>query len=108
MGHNLTTQKRGKGTSVYKSRGFRALGEIRHQEYSEQEKKDKITGTVKDIVHSPGHYAPIAKIVYGREEALTIAPFGLRVGEYRVILDIIKNKLIMLVLEVGHRKNIYK
>ena len=81
MGHNLTTQKRGKGTSVYKSRGFRALGEIRHQEYSEQEKKDKITGTVKDIVHSPGHYAPIAKIVYGREEALTIAPFGLRVGD---------------------------
>lgn len=34
--------------------------------------------------------------------------FRLRVGEYRVILDIVKNKLMILVLEVGHRKNIYK
>jgi len=34
--------------------------------------------------------------------------FRLRVGDYRVILDIKKNKLIIYVLEVGHRKNIYK
>ena len=32
----------------------------------------------------------------------------LRVGEYRVILDIKQNKLIILVIEIGHRKNIYK
>ena len=31
----------------------------------------------------------------------------LRVGEYRVILDIKQNKLIILVVEVGHRKKIY-
>jgi len=34
--------------------------------------------------------------------------YRLRVGEYRVILDIEKEKLIILVLMVGHRKNIYK
>ena len=34
--------------------------------------------------------------------------FRLRVGEYRVILDIQKNKLIIFVVEIGHRKNIYK
>jgi mRNA interferase RelE/StbE len=34
--------------------------------------------------------------------------FRLRVGEYRVILDIQKNKLIIFVVEMGHRKNIYK
>ena len=34
--------------------------------------------------------------------------FRLRVGNYRVILDIIKNKLIIHVIEIGHRKNIYK
>lgn len=34
--------------------------------------------------------------------------FRLRVGEYRVILDIRKNKLFIFVVEVGHRKNIYK
>jgi|TARA_Y100000310_G_C20371272_1_gene663620 mRNA interferase RelE/StbE len=34
--------------------------------------------------------------------------FILRIGEYRVILDIKQTKLIILVIEVGHRKNIYK
>ena len=34
--------------------------------------------------------------------------YRLRVGDYRIILEIEKEKLIMLVLMVGHRKNIYK
>lgn len=34
--------------------------------------------------------------------------YKLRVGDYRVILDLIKNDLIVLVLKLGHRKNIYK
>ena len=34
--------------------------------------------------------------------------FRLRVGDYRLILDIQNNKLIIIVLELGHRKNIYK
>lgn len=33
--------------------------------------------------------------------------FRLRVGDYRVILDIQEEKLVILVLEVGHRKNVY-
>ena len=34
--------------------------------------------------------------------------YRLRVGDYRVILDIQQGKLIILVLEIGHRKNVYK
>ena len=34
--------------------------------------------------------------------------YKLRVGDYRIIMDIIENDIIILVLEVGHRKNIYK
>ncbi len=34
--------------------------------------------------------------------------FRLRAGDYRIILDIKEDKLIIYVLEVGHRKNIYK
>ena len=34
--------------------------------------------------------------------------YKLRVGDYRIILDIQKDKLIILVINVGHRKNIYK
>ena len=32
----------------------------------------------------------------------------LRIGEHRAILDIKNNKLIILVLEIGYRKDIYK
>ena len=34
--------------------------------------------------------------------------FRLRVGDYRVILDIKSRKLVIMVVEIGHRKNIYK
>ena len=34
--------------------------------------------------------------------------YKLRVGGYRIIMDIIENDIVILVLEVGHRKNIYK
>jgi mRNA interferase RelE/StbE len=36
-----------------------------------------------------------------------IALFSLRVGDYRIILDIKRNSLIILVLKVGRRKNVY-
>ena len=35
------------------------------------------------------------------------AYYRLRVGDYRVILDIRDNTLIIFVIEVGHRKSIY-
>lgn len=34
--------------------------------------------------------------------------YRLRAGDYRVILDIAENRLIIFVIELGHRKNIYK
>lgn len=34
--------------------------------------------------------------------------YKLRVGDYRIILDIEKDKLIILILKIGHRRNIYK
>lgn len=34
--------------------------------------------------------------------------FRLRVGEFRVIVDIRNNELVIMVLEIGHRRNIYK
>jgi len=34
--------------------------------------------------------------------------YRLRVGDYRVILDIYNDELIILVIKIGHRKNIYK
>ncbi len=34
--------------------------------------------------------------------------YRLRVGDYRVILDLNKEKLIILVLRIGHRRNVYE
>lgn len=34
--------------------------------------------------------------------------FRFRVGDYRVIFDMDNNKLLILILQVGHRKSIYK
>ena len=34
--------------------------------------------------------------------------YKLRVGDYRVIMDIDKTNLLVLVIEIGHRKDIYK
>ncbi|MDP2672440.1 MAG: type II toxin-antitoxin system RelE/ParE family toxin [Nanoarchaeota archaeon] len=34
--------------------------------------------------------------------------FRLRVGNYRIILDIQNDKLVIVVVELGHRKKIYK
>ena len=34
--------------------------------------------------------------------------FKLRVGDYRVIMDIDKEKVLILVIKIGHRKKIYK
>jgi len=34
--------------------------------------------------------------------------YKLRVGDYRVIANIVQNKLVIYILEIGHRKNIYK
>jgi mRNA interferase RelE/StbE len=34
--------------------------------------------------------------------------FRLRVGDYRIIMDIQEDKLIIFIVELGHRKNIYK
>lgn len=33
--------------------------------------------------------------------------FSLRVGDYRLIVDIQQNQFIIIVIEIGHRKNIY-
>ena len=33
--------------------------------------------------------------------------FRLRMGDYRLILNIQNNRLIIIVVEIGHRKNVY-
>ena len=34
--------------------------------------------------------------------------YKLRIGDYRLFLDVDKGKLLILVLKIGHRKSVYK
>lgn len=45
---------------------------------------------------------------YSYAKRLVNSPyFRLRVSDYRIILDIRESKLLIFVIELGHRKNIY-
>ncbi|MAG08641.1 cytotoxic translational repressor of toxin-antitoxin stability system [Candidatus Woesearchaeota archaeon] len=59
----------------------------------------RIISTIKRCRIRP--YAHVKKIVESPY-------FRLRVGDYRVIMDICDNKLRIFVIEMGHRKNIYR
>ena len=61
--------------------------------------QDRIVSTLKRCRIRP--YSHVKKIVGSKF-------FRLRVGDYRVIVDIQNNQLLIHVIEVGHRKKIYK
>ena len=62
----------------------------------------------------------VRKSIYGALERIRVRPqkfvkklvdmpyYRLRVGDYRVILDIDKGDLIILVIKIAHRKVVYK
>ena len=64
-----------------------------------KEVQKRIISTLKRCKIRP--YPHVKKLVSSKY-------FRLRVGDYRVILDIIDNMLIIHVIELGHRKKIYK
>ena len=61
--------------------------------------KSRIINSLERIRIRPHHFV---KRIVGTKY------FRLRVGDYRIILDIINNNLMIHVLEAGNRKNIYK
>ena len=64
----------------------------------DQEARQRIIATIERIRVRPDAY--VKKLV-GDEG------YRLRVGNYRVILDLDNEKLIILVLRIGHRRNVY-
>lgn len=61
--------------------------------------QDRIINSLERIRIRPHYF--IKKLV-------GVKYFSLRVGEYRIILDINNQKFVILVIELGHRRNIYK
>jgi large subunit ribosomal protein L2 len=78
MGKNLIAQRRGKGTPRYRSPGFRFVGKAAHRKLD----KEVVEGTILEILHCPGHYAPLLAIKFTNgEQVFSIAPDGVKVGD---------------------------
>jgi len=80
MGKRIIQQRRGRGSHTYKSPGHRYKGEIKHRKYNADEAS--IKGKIVDLVHCPGHSAPIAKVVFDdKQKIMMAAPENIRVGD---------------------------
>lgn len=78
MGKNLQTQRRGRGTQRYSAPSFNYVAQASHRKLD----NELATAVVKDIVHCPGHYAPLIELKYSNgEEGYDIAPEGIRTGD---------------------------
>ncbi|HJH31216.1 MAG TPA: type II toxin-antitoxin system RelE/ParE family toxin [Methanosarcinaceae archaeon] len=73
-----------------------ALKQLKKLEKSDQE---RIISTLERIRIRPQSY--VTKLIGD-------TGYRLRVGDHRIILDIYEGILVVLVLKIGHRKNIYK
>ncbi len=74
MGKNIIAQRRGKGTSTFRSPGFKFKGETKLL--------SRNGALVSDIIHCPGHSSPLMALVYeDGSMSYVVAPEGVRVGE---------------------------
>ena len=72
MGKRIIPQRRGRGTSTYRSHSFRFAGKTSYNAY----KKDGIIeGEIVDLVHSKGHSAPLLKVKYENGKEALIPSF---------------------------------
>jgi mRNA interferase RelE/StbE len=77
---------------IYSDRFFKQLSKLN------KDLQKRIVSTLERCRIRP--YAHVKKLV---------GPYySLRVGDYRIIMDIKEDKLFIFVIEVGHRKKIYK
>ena len=75
MGKRLISQRRGRGTPVYRARSHYFKGEVKHF-------PQEGVGQVIGLVHCAGHTAPLMNVAYSNgQENLAFAPEHIRVGD---------------------------
>ena len=78
---------------IFSASAFKELNKL------ERKDQERIISALERLRIRPERY--VAKLVGD-------PGYRLRVGQYRVIMDIDERKLMILVIKVGHRKKIYK
>mgnify|MGYP005635032611 CR=1 FL=1 len=65
----------------------------------DKENQNRILKKLKQLKNNP----ELGKPLIGNLSGL----WALRIGKYRILYQIFKDKLIIVILDIGHRKNIY-
>jgi len=83
MGKRLLVQRRGRGSSVFRSPSWKREGSARYRPFKFDEVYNKtIAGTVVELLHDPGRGCPLALVKFeDGVEMLMMAPEGLAVGQ---------------------------
>jgi large subunit ribosomal protein L2 len=82
MGKRLIVQRRGRGTSVYKSPSHKHRGGVKYRTLDSVERDGSLSAKVVNILHDPGRTAPVAKLKFDNgEELIALVPEGTQVGE---------------------------
>jgi len=83
MGKRLLVQRRGRGSSVFRSPSWRREGSARYRPFRFDEVYNRtIAGTVVELLHDPGRGCPLARVKFeDGVEMLMVAPEGLAVGQ---------------------------
>jgi len=83
MGKRLLVQRRGRGSSVFRSPSWKREGSARYRPFKFDEVYNKtIAGTVVELLHDPGRGCPLALVKFeDGVEMLMVAPEGLAVGQ---------------------------
>ena len=61
----------------------------------------RITRAVETLADNP--FPPAVRKLKGEEHA-----YRIRIGDYRVVYDVVEDVLVVLVLRIGHRKDVYR
>ncbi len=78
MGKRIIQQARGKGGPTYRSRSFAFVGDVKLRPVS----SEIVSGTVIDLMHCPGHSAPLMEVLYDDKlSCLLPAPEFIKVGD---------------------------
>ncbi len=82
MGKRIISQRRGRGTLTYRAPSHRYRAAVKHRIYDEIEESGIIKGKIIDLVHCPGHSAPLAFVRYDiGEKTYIFAPEKIKVND---------------------------
>ncbi len=77
MGKRLIQQRRGRTQTKFNSPSHRYRGKVKYDKNTENHE-----GTIENIIHDPGHTAPLVNIkLENNKKLLSFAPEGVKVGD---------------------------